>query len=188
MDMKKCSRCGELLTYDYFYVDPKKKDGHRNPCKKCCSEKGKIARRINGDRLRSQWRAHYYANRERIRNYQKTYEKKVQELGRTDKVLWSKILMKHIRARSKREGIVCTITYKDIPIPDTCPIFGIPLKKNKLASRYDSATVDRINPDGGYVPGNVIVISSRANAIKLNVTPEEILMVGNFFKEMACRQ
>lgn len=39
-----------------------------------------------------------------------------------------------------------------------------------------SPSVDRINPHLGYVPGNVQVISYKANSMKRNCTMEELLM------------
>jgi hypothetical protein len=76
------------------------------------------------------------------------------------------------------------ITYKDIPIPEFCPVLGIKLVKNTPRVKFNSATIDRINPSLGYVKGNVIIISCKANQIKNNGTPDEILKVGFYFKNL----
>lgn len=87
------------------------------------------------------------------------------------------------RSRARRFKIPFSITYLDIPIPEFCPILNIKLFKNHKIS-FNSATIDRIVPELGYIPGNVIVISCKANQIKNNGTPDEILKVGYFFKNL----
>lgn len=70
-------------------------------------------------------------------------------------------------------------------IPDHCPILGLPLYRNVggRAQGPHSPTLDRINPALGYVRGNVRVISSRANSIKSDSTPEELLRVAAYMQE-----
>lgn len=75
------------------------------------------------------------------------------------------------RSRAKRKGIAFTITPEHIKIPQKCPIFGVKLTGETRALR---ASVDRKDPRVGYVPGNVWVISSRANTIKSDATPAEL--------------
>jgi hypothetical protein len=63
-------------------------------------------------------------------------------------------------------------------IPDTCPLLGIRLEKNKRKGpKATSPSLDRIDPGQGYVAGNVWVISYRANAIKNDASPEELEMI-----------
>jgi hypothetical protein len=70
-------------------------------------------------------------------------------------------------------------------IPDFCPVLGLPLYRNSggAAQGPNSPSIDRINPALGYVRGNVKVISSKANAIKSNATPEELLRVAAYYQE-----
>jgi hypothetical protein len=80
------------------------------------------------------------------------------------------------------KGIEFTITFNDIIWPDLCPILGIPLVyqrwRGTVCGPYDdSPSFDRINPELGYVLGNVQIISNRANRIKGNGTPEEIMKI-----------
>lgn len=78
------------------------------------------------------------------------------------------------RARAKTKGIPFSITEADIVIPDTCPVLGIKLVQSTGAKTDNSPSLDRIIPDLGYVPGNVVVISLRANRIKNDATVEEL--------------
>jgi hypothetical protein len=47
-----------------------------------------------------------------------------------------------------------------------------------------SATVDRIWPARGYVRGNIIVISHRANTLKSDATPTELRAVAKWAELM----
>lgn len=70
-------------------------------------------------------------------------------------------------------------------IPLHCPVLGLPLYRNSggAAQGPNSPSLDRIDPALGYVRGNVKVISSRANSIKSNATPEELLRVAAYYQE-----
>lgn len=70
-------------------------------------------------------------------------------------------------------------------IPLHCPVLGLPLYRNSGGSAQgpNSPSLDRIDPALGYVKGNVKVISSRANSIKSNATPEELLRVAAYYQE-----
>jgi hypothetical protein len=120
-----------------------------------------------------------------VRRTQRKYEQKIQELARAgDKTWHAKILHAGARSRAKRFGVPFTISHLDVVVPDVCPALGIPLKLNRGKMAYDSATIDRIDPSLGYVPGNVIVVSNRANGIKNAGTATEILRVGAFYAQL----
>lgn len=83
------------------------------------------------------------------------------------------------RGRAKKKGIPFTITLADIVIPPVCPVLGIPLVQNLAGGpgagpAPDTPTLDRIIPKLGYVPGNVAVISWRANRLKSDATMAEL--------------
>lgn len=81
-----------------------------------------------------------------------------------------KYLFKAARDRAKKKGLDFDLKLSDIVIPDVCPILNVPFEKY---TDY-AASVDRINPSRGYVPGNVQIISKRANLMKSNATSEEL--------------
>ena len=75
------------------------------------------------------------------------------------------------RRRAKASGLPFALTMADIVIPDCCPVFGLPL----LIGGGDCAPeLDRIVNAAGYVPGNVVVVSRRANRIKNDATLAEL--------------
>lgn len=71
------------------------------------------------------------------------------------------------RERARRKNIPCTIGPEDFEIPDHCPVLGIELRQGKGKPEDNSPTLDRLIPELGYVPGNVFVVSNRANRMKL---------------------
>lgn len=97
-------------------------------------------------------------------------------------------ILSNIRTRARQAGIPCTITTKDILPPRMCPVLGIKLKRNRRGRESgpqdNSPSVDRIDPSRGYVPGNVIVVSQKANRIKQNATPAEIECVAVFYRRL----
>jgi hypothetical protein len=79
-------------------------------------------------------------------------------------------LLRQIKLRAKKTEIRFNLTVEDIVVPKRCPVFGIPLQRGKKHSCDNSPTVDRINPDKGYVKGNVAIISRLANSLKGKAT------------------
>ena len=92
--------------------------------------------------------------------------------------LWSSC-----RARARRQGVEFSLQVSDIVIPDVCPVLGIKLD-TRLSRRGDSrASVDRINPSGGYTPDNTVVVSWRANRLKSDATLDELARICVFYRK-----
>ena len=91
-------------------------------------------------------------------------------LGRLQNCIWV------ARKRSKLRKLPCTITLQDLGKPPTfCPVLGLRLNYGPGKSMdFNRATLDRINNKKGYIPGNVHVISYRANSLKSNATLKEL--------------
>lgn len=96
-----------------------------------------------------------------------TFEKKIRRL------------LALAKSRAKNKGIDYCITAEDFTATAHCPLLGDPIDFNKRGrgSARNSPTIDRIDPTKGYVPGNVWVISARANLIKSDATLEELEML-----------
>lgn len=80
------------------------------------------------------------------------------------------------KSRARIQGLEHTLKKGDIIVPEFCPLLGVRLipGQDKGSDRSCSPSLDRIDPKKGYVPGNVWVISNRANQIKNDATAEEL--------------
>jgi hypothetical protein len=81
--------------------------------------------------------------------------------------------------RAVKKGLEFTIKVEDIVIPERCPLLGVVLKKEGENSELcpNSPSLDRINPQMGYTPDNIWVISQRANTSKQNLSLSELKML-----------
>lgn len=92
-------------------------------------------------------------------------------------------MLQNARSRARTAGVPLTITVDDIVIPTHCPILGLPLFQitGKKGGGANSPSLDRIEPEAGYVPGNIVVISNRANRLKSDATIEELRSIASFY-------
>lgn len=86
-------------------------------------------------------------------------------------------MVRRAKHRAKTLSIPFSLTPDDIHIPEKCPIFGIVLKVAEGRHDDNSPALDRIIPVKGYVKGNVMVISQRANVLKRDASLEELEML-----------
>ena len=92
------------------------------------------------------------------------------------------------RNQALKKGIPFTVDLDDIEQPELCPILGIKLNygwggKSGHLRDPAKATIDKVIPALGYVPGNVFIISWRANKLKSDMTFEELEKIMNYIKE-----
>lgn len=89
------------------------------------------------------------------------------------------------KGRAKKEGVPFDITPSDIEKPKRCPVFGMVLQYDGTGRGYgakeDAASLDRIYPKRGYVKGNVVVVSWKANRAKCLLTPEDVIKLAAFY-------
>jgi hypothetical protein len=83
------------------------------------------------------------------------------------------------RKRAKENGVTFALTIDDIPpVPQRCPVLGIPIIANTKAGPLDSSpSIDRLVASKGYVPGNVRIISNRANRLRSDATAAELWLL-----------
>jgi hypothetical protein len=137
---KICAGCGGApQTYSNFQISLEMKGGLSKKCRKCLAKV---------DRSR----------------YHTSHEEK-----------WSKRAIHSIRDRAKNKGIPFDIKQSDLldpltgKLPEFCPLFpNVRMDYSSGPDRRKWASVDRIVPELGYIPGNVCVISNGANTWKNN--------------------
>lgn len=93
-------------------------------------------------------------------------------------------MVRAAKARATKAGVPFAITAADITIPHLCPVLGIPLFVGQTQASDNSPSLDRVMPLMGYVPGNIIVISNRANRLKNDGTITELRQVADFFETL----
>lgn len=149
-----CYRCMDFLTPESFSIDRNRSTGRDRYCKEC-----------------TQVYIHTYHERDRGKGV-RLYTRKRQEILE-QAAAWrvghpQELLLRMARRRARSKGFPCIISARDIVIPEFCPILGIRLARNigERAADWNSPTLDRIIPVLGYVPGNVQVISRKANMMK----------------------
>lgn len=79
------------------------------------------------------------------------------------------------RATAKEQKIPFTISEDDLDWPKTCPYLGIELAYSSNDKGDNTASLDKIKPELGYVPGNVQIISLLANRMKSDANFEQLL-------------
>lgn len=89
------------------------------------------------------------------------------------------------KARAKRKQVAYKINdvymISIFPKDMICPVLGIEMAWEGERDRTPS--IDKIIPNRGYVEGNVIWVSTRANRIKQDATPEEMMKIAKWLKK-----
>jgi hypothetical protein len=128
-------------------------------------------REETGDLVRARTREWAMNNPDR----KKAADQKYYRNKRLENILWL------ARRRAEKNGYAFSITREHIVVPALCPYLGVP-----FADQGDYVpTIDRIKPELGYVPSNILVVTKRANRIKNNATWVELLKIGNALKQLS---
>ena len=124
------------------------------------------------------------ANLEKSKQLQKSWRERNPEYGRE----WrnqnlEKVIFKSAKRRAAVCGVAFSVSLEDVIVPNSCPILGIAL--NVFAKRGEDNAIefDRVVPSLGYVPGNVAVISHRANFIKMHGTAKEHELIAAYIRQ-----
>ncbi len=94
-------------------------------------------------------------------------------------------LVSGAKRRARQKGLDFSLAVSDLEWPERCPVLDVPLDYMGRRGKYNpnSPSLDRIIPERGYVKGNVVVISVRANTIKNNATVEELRRIAKWLEE-----
>jgi hypothetical protein len=98
---------------------------------------------------------------------------------------WLRVTLINIKSKSKRLGIPFSVTVEDFrPLPEVCPVFGVPFTlETKTPIPHNGPSVDRVIPERGYVPGNVKIISRRANLMKNDCAdPQQFILLAEYMR------
>lgn len=85
---------------------------------------------------------------------------------------WS--MIRRAKARAAKKGLDFDLTLEDVtPLPEVCPVLGVPLRMSTDHRDPWTYSLDRIDNSRGYVRGNVMVMSYHANRLKNDGTADE---------------
>lgn len=195
---KPCRTCGVEKPLNDFHLNCQARDGHSSMCKQCACSAGRLAAKDPEVKARRNAYNEEYRNRpgkrERARERAKAYhgqphiQEHFRDLGHKKTKQWKyddlrgyKIyrMLQHAKERAKKQNVPFNITEEDFNSfreLDYCPVFPwIELSWDNPKLADDSPTIDKIVPKLGYVPGNVRILSWRANRIKLDSSIDEIV-------------
>ena len=95
-----------------------------------------------------------------------------------------RFMLMNSKQRAKKAGMEHTITKEDIIIPEFCPVLGMKLERTRINDWTTSPSLDRIDNTKGYIPGNVVVVSRRANILKKDATLTEMQALVKFYEPL----
>lgn len=111
-DLKKCSKCGEILPVEEFSKNKATKDGLQNKCKKCSkkyyqenkenfNEYRKKYQQENKEQIKERQKKYKQENKEKIKEYNKEYNKKYYQENKEYHKEWYKTNNKRIKEIKK---------------------------------------------------------------------------------------
>lgn len=143
-----CTKCLAFKYWSEYAISRIGTRGHRTDCKTC------VLSRVDKGKMNAYRRARHLA------------------------FPW-----KSLHHGSKARGQEHTISEEDVRIAyeitnGHCPVEGcgksFRLDGNRQGDRYSAPSLDRIDNNLGYVPGNIWVICFECNSIKRNYSPERL--------------
>ena len=160
--MKLCKKCNTDQEGN-FSKSRCTKDGLQIWCKSCMTDYGKDSehkRKYNEERKKRR-SSGYYLKVEKPKRLEA-------RLANIEKYIW-----RVARERAAKYGIEFTIQISDVIVPSICPLLEIPITPAIDKATDNSPSLDKVNPNLGYIPGNVRVISRKANWMKSNAETAE---------------
>ena len=139
-ETKFCPRCKEEKDIDCFWFDRTRDDGRGFYCKVCSND----LKQSNKKNYAAAMRERRAANPELV-------------------------LLIAARCRAKRLGLPFDMTIEDINIPEKCPICSRVLRSGMNTTGRTSAaspSIDKWDPERGYVSDNVWIICLGCNRLK----------------------
>lgn len=162
--MKICTKCKIEKENTEFHKCSVNKDGLYKWCKLCKIEYDKEYRK--SDKIQNLYKSEKYREKKKI--YEQNRRLNSPEI----------IMFTWIKNRAKRMNIPFNLNPEDIIIPEKCPLLEIPIfikpYKEKGSFCPNSPSLDKIIPELGYIKGNIMVISMKANIMKSNASIEEL--------------
>ena len=190
-----CRTCKQEKPLSEFNKDNRHSSGYATQCKECkrAYDKSRYEKVKNNPEFHAKKLEHGQkyreTHKEQIKNYSTEYNMRPEVVSR--KATWYQekmskmsikerleLMVKRASHRAKLKEVDFNITWEDIEYVEICPILEIPLNwgetSNEGGRNINTPSLDRINPELGYIKGNVKVISTLANMMKSSASKEQI--------------
>lgn len=189
----KCTLCKEVKDVREFHRDRSKSDGYSFRCKECNKAYKKQYhaqyRETHGEDLREKERRRYA--RDRVKRTEQGRQSRVRHGSKWNAAERAKHaanpipnMLGNAKSRARRKNLKFDLHADDFEIPAFCPVLGLPLLVTPGKTTDNSPSLDRIDNAKGYVRGNVVVVSFKANTIKNTATVDELRMVLKFYENL----
>ncbi len=194
-EMRICRTCKQEKPLEEFNKDKRHSSGYATQCKECKRayeraryqkikddpkfhakklEHGKKYRESHKEEIQ-QYSLEYNLRPEVVERKASWYQEKMAKMSIEERL---KLMVKRAKDRAKLKNVDFDITWKDVVYVETCPILEIPLNwgetSNEGGRNINTPSLDRIDPNLGYVKGNVRIISTLANMMKSSANKEQI--------------
>lgn len=161
---KTCRQCGVTKSTDEYWKKSSYRDGLDPLCRTCSAA------------FQRQWRKE---NPKIVQQYHKLHDAKRRT---SDPLYYVKKIYGELKRRSVSRKVPFDLSLEDVlPVPQVCPVLGVPMLPG---SGHDyTPSLDKVIPSLGYVRGNVVWMSNRANRIKNDATLEELTSVTAWLRQ-----
>ena len=178
VDSKVCTKCNVEKPLEEFTLKKKGYKGRASQCRACYHEKYLTIK----DSENARAKRYHMLNKDKVHHVQKEYRNKT----RNSPIHIKRRLLTGAKKRAKLLNREFKLTLKDLPdtLPEYCPVFPhLKLVSVPGKATDNSYSLDRINSNQGYIPGNIQIISYRANILKSDRTLEEQEMLLKYLRE-----
>ena len=153
IDVKRCTKCGELKLVSEFNTDPRNKNGLRAACRVCAN---------------AQQRAWGSNNKKHKSDVGKAYRKNSPRSS----------IDSALRHAVKRSGTENPVTVNEMMEmwrrqEGKCALSGISMVWNNGVAVWNSISIDQTNPKAGYTLDNVRLVCHCINSFRYNMTDGE---------------
>jgi hypothetical protein len=180
------SRASAVSTGSKIYIGSTCKNNHSSyrftvngVCAQCTSDSTNL--RIKSGRTKD----YSVISNKNWNSSEKAENSKQKWKDKNPKWAWVVSAVGSARTRAKYKELEFNLTndYIYAIAANHCPVLGIELTFGGTQRvSPTSASIDKIDPNKGYVIGNVAVISNKANIIKSNATADEIRKVADWLQ------
>ena len=121
-------------------------------------------------------------NKDKVNAYRKKWISENKERNAEHKRLWHEsnylqTKLSSCKHRALKNNIPFDIELSDLEVPEICPVLHIPIRLSKTGKQTaNSPSIDKIIPEMGYTKGNIQIISNKANKMKSDATPLDLIL------------